>query len=484
MINLRPYQEKYISEIRNRFKKDSRRVIMSAPTGSGKTYTFSTIIGKSLEKGKKCLILSHRIELMKQTGGALYNLGYKTEVIDADNKNPDLVNKNLYTSMAQTLTRRIKKDEYIIWLKSLSLIVIDEAHEGSANFIWDYIKKYNIKCYVIGATATPIRKGNQWSFHTFYDSIVECVSIQELINKRFLCEPEYYSDRRIANKLNKVSIKAGDYDNKEVGNLMDELKTYEGVLDNYEKHCKGDKTLIFSSSIDSSINLVDEFNDKGFDAKHLDYKSKKGERKEILNWFDKTNNAILSNVGILSTGFDQPDIKSIMIYRATMSVPLFLQMCGRGSRINENKTKFKVLDFGNNFDRLGYWHEDRKWKLRHKHKKGDAPSKDCPECGAVLAVSIKFCPYCGHEFVNEEKEPEEIIELRKISYKELVIRAQNNIKEYNFEELEKIAKARGYKMGWILHQFNNPETIYKYANYKGYKRYWADKKIEYLFPLK
>ena len=72
------------------------------------------------------------------------------------------------------------------------------------------------------------------------------------------------------------------------------------------------------------------------------------ERDRILGWFENTKGAVLCNCGILTAGYDCPDIEVIILYRATTSLPLFLQMVGRGSRVTDVKREFTILDFGNN----------------------------------------------------------------------------------------------------------------------------------------
>ncbi|MFK5283892.1 helicase-related protein, partial [Lacticaseibacillus paracasei] len=75
------------------------------------------------------------------------------------------------------------------------------------------------------------------------------------------------------------------------------------------------------------------------------------DRKKILSRFKNGEFLVLNNCGILTTGYDEPTIEVIIVNRATMSLPLWLQMCGRGSRIFPNKKNFMVLDFGKNHDR-------------------------------------------------------------------------------------------------------------------------------------
>ena len=49
----------------------------------------------------------------------------------------------------------------------------------------------------------------------------------------------------------------------------------------------------------------------------------------------------MNNVGILTTGFDCPNVEAIILNRATKSLSLYYQMIGRGSRIAENKENAK-----------------------------------------------------------------------------------------------------------------------------------------------
>lgn len=96
---------------------------------------------------------------------------------------------------------------------------------------------------------------------------------------------------------------------------------------------------------------------------HLDNTASKKQRKQILKWFRETPNAILTSVSILTTGFDEPTIDTIILNRATKSLTLYYQMIGRGSRILNNKSSFKVIDLGNNCYRFGPWGSDLDWQL-------------------------------------------------------------------------------------------------------------------------
>src|SRR5690554_4621317 len=126
IIKLRPYQDLSIKKLREHIIRGLKKLILCAPTGAGKTIMFSFMVSNAVSKGKKCLILSNRSELLTQTGGALEKFGLKPIVIKPNRKIHSL-NGTLYIGMSQTVKRRMNQKMYIDFVKSLDLIVIDEA---------------------------------------------------------------------------------------------------------------------------------------------------------------------------------------------------------------------------------------------------------------------------------------------------------------------------------------------------------------------
>lgn len=470
MIKLRDYQEEAVVELRKEMKKGNKKIVLCAPTGAGKTIMFCYMTQNAINNGKKVMIITDRIELISQAGGSLEKFGLKPIEIKAGR---DLKSFNgvLYTGMAQTLKRRLLKQEYAEMFYDLDLIIFDECHKQIFTSLFEYI---NPKTFVIGATATPHRESNQASLDDFYDSIVEVSTISGLINKKFLAKPDSYG---VKVDLKGVKTKAGDYDTKTMGDKYDEIKLYHGVYDNYMRVTPNKKAIIFSPNVASSQTLVEDFKSKGLPIEHIDGETPKSERRRILSWYLSTPNAMISNVGILNAGFDCPDIEVVILYRATKSLPLFLQMCGRGSRTTDEKDSFTILDFGNNIKRHGFWQQDRVWSLaRAEKKQGEAPVKDCPECFAMLPAKVMECTYCGHEFTPSEKEQDEkvIAELQKLSYNDL----KNRLKTADFKELNLIREAKGYKKSWLFHQLKTEEDIINYGKFMGYQKGWAYHQIQ------
>jgi superfamily II DNA or RNA helicase len=134
----------------------------------------------------------------------------------------------------------------------------------------------------------------------------------------------------------------------------------EKLLHAYTEKSLGKKDL-FNNGINTSLYVYETFRE-GVSIRHLDNTSSTEERKDILQWFKKTPDAILTSVGILTTGFDEPTVDTIILNRATKSLTLYYQMIGRGSRKLPNKDMFTVIDLGNNAARFGLWSEPVNWQ--------------------------------------------------------------------------------------------------------------------------
>jgi hypothetical protein len=181
--------------------------------------------------------------------------------------------------------------------------------------------------------------------------------------------------------------------------MYKEPKYIDTTINAYKQHSIDRKTIIFNCNVEHSMAVNAAFLAQGFNSRHLDADST--DRAEVLEWFANTPNAILNNIGIATTGFDQPDIETVIVNKATASMPLWLQMCGRGARPHPIKLAFTIIDLGGNCLTHGSWAAARNWEdIFHNPKKpgaGVAPVKECPKCAALLHTSKMEC-FCGYEF--------------------------------------------------------------------------------------
>ena len=458
MIKLYPYQEQLVTNLRQSFINGNKRVVLTAPTGAGKTVMFSYMIAQHIKKGGKVLVLTDRKKLLHQATSSFHHFGIDPQHITADTK--EITNTNCTVAMVETLYRR--REAYKAFIESCTMIVIDEAHKTCFEKLFEY---FNPNTFIIGATATPFRTGQQSSMDVYYQDIIQDIDTIDLLKIGKLSKCRTFG---IDVPLDNVKKTAGDFNGKSLGQMYDENRIYDGVAENYIKHSNNTKAICFASSIQSAERLYHELMQKGLQC-YLIHSNKPDKVNDgILEYFgeckaNETN--ILINVGILTAGYDCPDIQTVILYRATTSLPLFLQMVGRGSRITTNKESFILLDFGNNIKRHNFWESPRIWDLKKKKKaKGVAPIKECPMCESFLPASAKECGYCGHEFKEtaEEKLTTRIAELKELS--------RNDILDQDLKDKVLLCKEKIISPFWVLHNLKDIEEARIFCTLMGYKK--------------
>lgn len=357
------YQKEDIDAIFEKFEgqPNNYHLLYQLPTGGGKTVIFSEIARRYIEKYKrKVLVLTHRIELSKQTSQMLEGFGVTNKIIDSSIKDlPDHDDYSCYVAMVETLNNRLKDKKF--HMDYVGLVIIDEAHYNSFRKLFSYFKS----SFFLGVTATPLSSNLELPMYETYDELIVGEPIQSLINKGYLAKAEMFGYDVELTSL-KLGIN-GDY----TVSSSDELYSRSGMQDllvqAYESRAKGKKTLIFNNGINTSLYVYETFKAAGYTIQHLDNRTPEIERKKILTWFKKTPDAILTSVSILTTGFDEPTVEAIILNRATRSLTLYFQMIGRGSRKLPNKDIFTVIDLGNNAQRFGLWSDPVDWYYIFKH---------------------------------------------------------------------------------------------------------------------
>lgn len=355
--DLYSYQKGAISQIFKRFEEapDDYHLLYQLPTGGGKTVIFSEIVRQYLKHhNKKVLVMTHRIELCKQTSSVLTEFGVVNKVIDSKAKLDDQNQYSCFVAMVETLNNRLNDNKLDI--SDIGLVIIDEAHYNSFTKLF----KFFSKSFVLGVTATPLSSSIELPMTDNYDELIVGETIESLIENGFLARAEMFTYNVGLTSL--VVGANGDYTVKSSEDLYTDNDMLTKLLNAYEERSKGKKTLIFNNGINTSLHVYDTFRAAGYPIAHLDNTNTKKERALILRWFKKTPDAILTSVSILTTGFDEPTVESIILNRATKSLTLYYQMIGRGSRILKNKKTFDVIDLGNNFYRFGPWGDSLDWQ--------------------------------------------------------------------------------------------------------------------------
>ncbi|QCW20358.1 helicase [Flavobacterium phage FPSV-S1] len=477
-MNLRPYQITAKNETREEFSRGNKRVILCKPTGSGKTVTFADIARETVLRGGAVMVVVDRKELLDQAREKLISYGLLPQIITAGKT--VRLGANCYVATVQTLIKRT--------FPRIDLLIIDEAHKQ----IFDKIlaRPEYLDVYTIGATATPKRSGKMNQLSNFYQALIEPVTISELISEGFLV-PAITFGAKV--DTTKIKTKGEDFDTSDMYNVFDKATLYAGVVDKYQKYGANTKAICFCINVEHSKKTAAAFNAAGISAVHLDGSIAKKERESILKAFSAGMFQVITNVEVLTTGYDEWTIETVIVNLATKSLPKWLQMAGRGSRITPDKfkdkegylqkTHFNLIDMGGNVYSLGFWEAEREYSLTHTRKDtlDTAPVKECPEdekdinglsgCGALLHLSAVKCK-CGYIFpLKKKEEPKEVefIQLENYDFlpPELVGKSWGTM---TIEELIQVQENKKYKQGWIIKQIllNKDLNLIDYAKIKGY----------------
>lgn len=386
---LYPFQEKTVSIIIDDLEKNGAdfNLLFQLPTGGGKTVIFSEVAKKYIEKTqKKVLILTHRIELSVQTSKQLSAIGIDNKVISSEVKN--LVDEDhfqCYIAMVETLNNRLQENENFV--DGVGLVIVDEAHYNSFRKIFQFYEGANI----LGVTATPLSSNKALPLNDHYNKLIVGESISSLISSGYLSDAETFTY-----DVNLHGLKIGSNGDFTVSSSEVVYGNYfmqEKLLFAYEEVAVGQKTLIFNSGIETSLRVEETFKKRGFKIRHLDSTFSDKDRKDVLLWFKNTPDAILTSVGILTTGFDEPTVETIILNRATRSLTLYHQMIGRGSRRLPSKNQFRLIDLGNNVRRFGIWQDYINWQDAFKFPDRFLESRLSEDDDLEFEVEFEFPKY-------------------------------------------------------------------------------------------
>eukprot|EP01093_Parvamoeba_rugata_P004724 TRINITY_DN16541_c0_g1_i1.p1 TRINITY_DN16541_c0_g1~~TRINITY_DN16541_c0_g1_i1.p1 ORF type:complete len:375 (-),score=82.49 TRINITY_DN16541_c0_g1_i1:22-1146(-) len=285
----------------------------------------------------------------------LNGFGVKNKIINSEVKEwQDQDEFMCFVAMVETLNNRLQEEK--IEINNIGLVIIDEAHYNSFRKLFKFFEN----SVILGVTATPLSSNIKLPMKDNYKKLIVGESIDSLIQKKFLAKANMYN-YDVSLQTLKLGI-SGDYTVKSSDELYGNHSMLNKLVAAYNEIGKGTKTLIFNNGINTSRYVCETFKKAGYNIRHLDNKNNASERKEILKWFKETPDAILTSVSILTTGFDEPSVETIILNRATRSLTLYFQMIGRGSRYLPHKEEFNVIDMGNNVARFGLWNAGIDWQ--------------------------------------------------------------------------------------------------------------------------
>ena len=400
MLTFRPYQKQVISNTYNYIRQKSRKILIFAPTGAGKTVIISKIISDAVRRGKKVLFVVHREILISQTAKKIVDLGVQCGFIKAGW--PENINASVQIASVQTLARRESWKQL-----QFDIIVFDECHlVAFAKISRQMITNIFPNAIYLGLTATPWRLSKQESLGDIYTSLVCAPMPKELIESEYLVKPSYYG-LNFDIQLDRVDLVNGDYDLNQLSTTCDRPELVEQITSTWCKLATERPTIAFAIKVKHAENIALSFRDRNISAAVVSGSTPTTVRNELYQKLADGQLKILVSCNALSEGFDVPAVSCVVLARPTKSKALYFQQVGRGLRLAQDKHDCLVLDQSSNVLEHGFIEDLEEVILETSPdkvscRKGKAPRKLCPAnrggCGAYIASVVLKCPHCEYDF--------------------------------------------------------------------------------------
>ncbi|MTH96403.1 DEAD/DEAH box helicase [Roseibium sp. RKSG952] len=407
MLTLRPYQQAAITAIYGYFQTHTGNPLVVIPTAGGKSLVMASFIEGVLKAwpDQRILIVTHVRELIAQNHAELIGLWPDAQagIYSAGLGKRDAQARILFAGI-QSIHRRAAE------VGHTDLVLIDEAHliPGKSSTMYrrflDALKAINPALKVIGLTATPFRLDcgmlHEGQNALFTDIAYEA-PVRELIDAGYL-SPLVSKQPATRLDVSKVGCRAGDFIARDLAAAVDQDAITRAAVTEIIEHGRDRKSwLAFCSGVDHARHVAEEFGRQGISCGTIFGDTPKEARDAILAAFKRGEIRALASMGVLTTGFNAPGVDLIALLRPTQSAGLYVQMVGRGTRLAPGKENCLVLDFAGNVRRHGPIDLVRP-KRPGDGGGGEAPTKVCPDCDSIIALSASECPDCGYVFPARE----------------------------------------------------------------------------------
>jgi DNA repair protein RadD len=419
---LRPDQQRVVDEVFAFARAGRKRVLVWAPTGMGKTTVLAAIAERAQAKGSRAWALVHRHEIADQVAARLRGQDVRVGVcMGQRSEDPDALTQVI---SLQTLAARVAgASERALPGGEPDLVFVDEAHHLVAQTWWRALEERCGRAHMIFLSATPW--GKEGEGLGIADALVLGPKPEELVAMGVLVPPEIYCGP--APDTTKITVRAGEFAN----DVLAEASTaiLGDVVGTWQRLAAGKRTLAFAVNVAHSMALVERFTAAGVSAAHVDWATDPEQRRGIFAKLASGEILVVSNVGIVTEGFDCPAVDVCLLARATRSDKLYLQMVGRALRASPGKTKAIVLDHGSNAYRHGHpflsrpihliGGADPKRTPKEKEVRERATFVSCGECMLANKIGARECIGCGARIVRtvapKEKKAVELVRFTDLS---------------------------------------------------------------------
>lgn len=402
---LRPYQSRLVERAVKALKAHGNTLAIAA-TGAGKTLMLAELARRV---GGKQLVIQHRQELVTQNRAKFLRMNpkAKTGLFTADTKT---WRGDTTFAMVQTLVNSLDS------MPKIDVLIADECHHCAAptwkNIICAVLDK-NPDALIAGFTATPERTDKK-ALRGIFSNVCDTVTIRELVQLGFLVPPRGFviDVAGTQGQLQDIKGQSDYFDQHEVERILNTVAVNEEVVRHWRERAGDRKTVVFCSTVQHAQDVAEAFRAAGVVAECVHGEMPTTERQGVLKRFDRGNVQVITNVMVLTEGFDSQPVSCVVLLRKCSAKGPLIQMVGRGLRIvnpeeypGVRKSDCVVLDFGTSLLTHGDLEAGNALgESDAEREPGEAETKTCPGCDAELPIQTRTCPLCGHEFGDDKLE--------------------------------------------------------------------------------
>lgn len=344
MPTLRPYQRDAVEAVIAARRAGVRRQLVCLPTGAGKTVIFSELA--RLAK-RPVLVLAHRRELVEQARDKLERAleGRRSVGIE---QGADTASADTEVVVASIRSLHEERLARLLAARRFGLVVYDECHHATAQDnrrVLETLGAFdgNWDGTLLGFTATT-QRGDRAGLDQVFERIVYQKSLGELIREEYLVPLRGFRIATAAD-LQRVSLAGDDLNLEELAEAVDIESRNDLVARSIQELARDRRTIAFCVNVNHARHLARCLNAIGVPTGIVHGEMKPEQRRETLSAFRTGSLAAITNVGVLTEGFDDPGVSCVAMARPTRSESLYAQCVGRGTRLAPRKVDCLVLDF-------------------------------------------------------------------------------------------------------------------------------------------
>jgi DNA repair protein RadD len=446
-ITLRPYQTEAICELNNFWIREPGKMpLIELATGLGKSLVIADVARNVIERfpGSRIIILAHVQELIGQNYSELKALwpSAPAGIYSAGLKRRDTAHRIIFASIQSVYDKASL-------LGPRNLMMIDEAHLLSPSQSSMYrtfingLKQIKPKMSILGLTATPYRMDSGFIHRgdeALFDELVYSYGIGEGVDDGYLAP---LTARVGATQIDTrgVGKRGGEY----IAGALEEAAMKDEVIkaacdDMVARGANRRSWLVFCTGVRHAAKVEHALIERGISCEVVTGDTHKDQRKSSFDRFKAGELRALVGVNVMTTGFNAPAVDLIALLRPTLSTSLYVQMLGRGTRVDgvdlrnyataedrkaaiaaSTKPDCLILDYAGNVRRHGPVDEvnpkakkpnmEEEEEKPEKVKDEDVRAKECPECGTLCSMQTRECPTCGHTFAppKHAARPEDVV---------------------------------------------------------------------------